>query len=33
QRPAQPEWINTFKSDTNNVTITPLEVDWENLNE
>ena len=33
QRPVQPEWINTFKSDINNVTITPLEVDWENLNE
>jgi hypothetical protein len=33
QLPAQPEWINTFKSDANNVTITPLEVDWENLNE
>jgi hypothetical protein len=33
QLPPQPEWINTFKSSTNNVTITPLEVDWENLNE
>ncbi len=33
QLPPQPEWINTFKSDTNNVTITPLEVDWDNLNE
>jgi hypothetical protein len=33
QLPPQPEWINTFKSGTNNVTITPLEVDWENLNE
>jgi hypothetical protein len=31
--PDQPEWINTFKSDPNNVTITPLEIDWENLNE
>jgi hypothetical protein len=33
QLPKQPEWINTFKSDSNNVTITPLEVDWEKLNE
>ena len=33
QLPSQPEWINTFKSGTNNVTIAPLEVDWENLNE
>ena len=33
QLPAQPEWINTFKSGENNVTITPLEVDWDNLNE
>lgn len=31
--PAQPEWIKTFKSDTNNVTIKPLEVDWDKLNE
>jgi len=31
--PAQPEWIKTFKSDMNNVTIKPLEVDWDKLNE
>ncbi len=31
--PLQPEWIKTFKSNINNVTITPLEVDWGNLNE
>ena len=31
--PAQPEWIKTFKSDTNNVTIKPLEIDWDKLNE
>ncbi len=31
--PAQPEWIKTFKSGTNDVIITPLEVIWENLNE
>ncbi len=33
QLPRQPEWINTFKSGANNVKITPLEVNWENLNE
>lgn len=31
--PLQPEWTKTFKSNQNNVTIKPLEVDWDNLNE
>lgn len=31
--PAQPFWVSTFKSKTNNVDIEPLEVDWEKLNE
>ena len=31
--PLQPEWIKAFKSYINNVTITPLEVDWGNLSE
>ncbi len=31
--PAQPDWIKTFKSDINNVTIKPKEVDWDKLNE
>lgn len=33
QLPAQPFWVNTFKSKTNNVKIEPPEVDWEKLNE
>ncbi len=32
-RPDQPEWISYFKSDTNSVIISPLEVDWDNLSE
>lgn len=31
--PAQPDWIHSFKSDTNNVIITSLEVIWGNLDE
>ncbi len=33
QLPAQPFWVNTFKSKTNNVKIEPPEVDWDNSNE
>lgn len=31
--PAQPFWVNTFKSRTNNIEIEPPEVDWDNSNE
>jgi hypothetical protein len=33
QLPKQPVWIDTFKSDVNNVIIEALEVNWNNLNE
>ncbi len=33
QLPEQPSWINTFKTDDNNVIIEPLDVDWNVLNE
>ncbi|MFA5523090.1 MAG: DUF3160 domain-containing protein [Tissierellales bacterium] len=33
QLPAQPFWVNTFKSKTNNVKIDPREVDWDNSND
>lgn len=33
QLPAQPFWVNTFKSNTNNVKIEPPEVDWEKSND
>ena len=33
QLPAQPFWVNTFKSKTNNVKIEPPEVDWDNSKE
>lgn len=33
QLPAQPFWVNTFKSKTNNVKIEPPEVDWEKSND
>jgi len=33
QLPKQPFWMENFKSDTNSVTITPLEIDWKKLNE
>jgi hypothetical protein len=31
--PIQPEWTKTFKSNQNNVTIKPLEIDWDKLKE
>lgn len=33
QLPAQPFWINSFKSKTNDVKIEPPEIDWDKLNE
>jgi hypothetical protein len=33
QLPEQPTWINTFKSDVNNVIIESLEVNWDKLSE
>lgn len=29
--PKQPDWISNFKSDSNEVNLKPLEVDWDNL--
>lgn len=31
--PSQPLWVNTFKSDHNNVEVDFLEIDWDQLNE
>lgn len=31
--PEQPFWVDTFKTDSNSVTVEPLEVNWDNLNE